>query len=99
DRAPLTLAAALAGLDVVTASRLARRLVRIEVLASDDPVTFVHPLVRRSVYDALTGAERDDAHRAAARLLGPAAPVEAVASHLAAVRPTGSAAVAATLLA
>jgi DNA-binding CsgD family transcriptional regulator len=99
DRAPLALAAELAGLDVVTASRLARRLVRIEVLASEDPVTFVHPLIRQSVYEALTGAERDDAHRAAARLLGPAAPVEAVASHLAAVRPTGSAAVAGTLLA
>ena len=99
DHAPLALAAALAGMDVVPASRLARRLVRIEVLASEDPVTFVHSLIRQSVYDALTGAERDDAHRAAARLLGPAAPVEAIAAHLAAVRPAGSSMVAATLMA
>jgi DNA-binding CsgD family transcriptional regulator len=99
DRAPLSLAAQLAGLDEVTASRLARRLVRIEVLASEDPATFVHPVIRRSVYDALTPAERDDAHRAAARLLGPRAPVEAVAAQLAAVRPAGSAEAAATLAA
>lgn len=99
DRAPLALAAALAGMDVVTASRLARQLVRIEVLANEDPAIFVHPLIRRSVYDALTAAERDEAHRAAARLLGPAAPAEAVAAHLAAVRPAGSEMVVGTLLA
>ena len=38
----------------------ARRLVRIEVLASEDPVTFVHPLIRQSVYDALTGATNSE---------------------------------------
>lgn len=99
DRAPLALAATLAGLDAVTASRLARQLARIEILASEDPATFVHPLIRRCVYDSLTTAERDDAHRTAARLLGPAAPVEVVAAQLAATRPARSPTVAATLLA
>src|SRR5579875_967151 len=46
DRAPLALAAAVAGLDTRSASRLARQLARIEVLASEDPPAFVHPLIR-----------------------------------------------------
>ncbi len=83
DWAPLAVAAAMADMDVVTASRLARRLVRIEVLVGEDPFGFVHPLVRRSVYDTLTAAERDAAHARAAELLGAAgAPVQARAYHL-----------------
>jgi DNA-binding CsgD family transcriptional regulator len=100
DRSPLSLAAAIAGLDVLTASRLARRLVRIELLAGEDPFAFVHPLVRRSVYETFTRAERDAAHVAAASLLNAArAPVQAVAFHLAAVQPASSQATAVTLLA
>jgi DNA-binding CsgD family transcriptional regulator len=100
DRAPLSLAAAVAGMDVLTASRLARSLVRIEVLASEDPVAFVHPLIRRSVYDTLTRAERDAAHSAAAAHLEAAgAPTQEIAVHLAALRPARSERTAATLMA
>ena len=99
DGAPLSLAAAVSGMDVMTASRLGRRLVQIDILASEDPVAFVHPLVRRSVYDALIRAERDAAHAAAAELLGAAgAPVQALAFHCAALRPARSETVASTLL-
>jgi DNA-binding CsgD family transcriptional regulator len=100
DRAPLSLAAAVAGMDVLTASRLARSLVRIEVLAGEDPVVFVHPLIRRSVYDTLTRAERDAAHSAAAAQLAAAgAPAQEIAVHLAALRPARSERAAATLMA
>ena len=100
DRSPLSQAAAIAGLDVLTASRLARRLVRIEVLAGEDSFAFVHPLIRRSVYETLTRAERDATHIAAASLLSATgAPVQEVAFHLAAVQPAGSQTTAMTLLA
>ncbi|ADB53995.1 helix-turn-helix transcriptional regulator [Conexibacter woesei] len=100
DGGALPLAAQLAGVEPTRAARIARRLCEIEVLAAEDPFAFVHPLVRRSVYDSLSLAERDAAHAAAARLLETAgAPAEAVAAHLAATRPTGSDAVAAALLA
>ncbi len=98
DGGRLALAAALAGLSEHAAARIAHRLVRIEILADEDPFAFVHPLVRRSVYDALSVTERDDAHAMAAQLLrGSGAPVEAIAAHLAAVRPNASEAAAATL--
>jgi DNA-binding CsgD family transcriptional regulator len=100
DWAPLPVAAAMADMDVVTASRLARRLVRIEVLVGEDPFAFVHPLVRRSVYDTLTAAERDAAHTRAAELLGAAgASIQARGYHLGALRPAGSETVAVTVVA
>ena len=71
---------------------------RIEVLAREDPFAFVHPLVRRSVYDALSVTERDAAHAAAAdRLRLGGGSSEAMAAHLAAMRPAGSTAVVAAL--
>ncbi len=98
DGSRLALAAALARVAKADAARIAQQLVRIEVLAAEDPFAFVHPLVRRSVYDGLSTTERDAAHIAAADLLRAAgAPVESVAVHLAAVRPAGSAMVTATL--
>ena len=73
------------------AGEIAHRLRRIEILDSEDPFVFVHPLVRRSVYDSLTSAERDAHHGAAARLLEEAgAAPEGVAAHRAAVRPAGA---------
>lgn len=81
----------LAGVDASTGARIAQRLRRLEVLASENPFAFVHPLVRRSVYDSLTTAERDSHHAAAARLLEAAdAAPEGVAAHRAAVRPAGA---------
>jgi DNA-binding CsgD family transcriptional regulator len=98
DGEPLERAAALADLPPAAASDLARRLRDLEILSAEDPFAFVHPLVRRSVYDGLSLAERDAAHRAAARLLEAAgAPAEAVAAHLGALRPAGAGAVAAGL--
>ena len=98
DGSRLADAAALAGLHESVAADAARRLVRIDVLTGKDPVAFVHPLVRRSIYDMLSVTERDAAHTAAAvlrRRAGPSA--EAVAAHLVAVRPKRSAAVATAL--
>ena len=100
DGESLEHAALLAGLDGTAAAGIARRLRHIEVLDAEDPFAFVHPLVRRSVYDELSVAERDAAHASAARLLQEAgAPPEAIAAHLTALRPAGDDAVVAGLLA
>ena len=100
DGGALSTAARLAGLDGVDAGRIAKRLERIEVLAGDDPFVFVHPLVRRSTYDALSIAEREDLHhRAAALLREDGATTEAVGAHLAALRPAGNDSVATGLMA
>lgn len=98
DGSRLDLAASLAGLEPAVAAGVAQRLVAIEILASADPFAFVHPLVRRSVYDGLTVVERDEAHLSAATLVEQAgAGAEAVAAHVASLRPAGSARVAAAL--
>jgi DNA-binding CsgD family transcriptional regulator/tetratricopeptide (TPR) repeat protein len=98
DGGRLADAAALAGLGEPAAAALAALMRRIEVLARVDPVTFVHPLVRRSVYETLSVTECDAAHAAAARRLSDTgASPEAVAAHLAAVRPAGRAHVVASL--
>ena len=99
DGGRLGTAAALADVDPADAGRVAHELARIEVLAAEDPFAFVHPLVRRSVYDHLSAGERHQAHAAAAELLRAAGePVEAVATHLAAIPPSGSSAAAATFV-
>jgi DNA-binding CsgD family transcriptional regulator len=98
DGGRLADAAALAGLEEGAAAAVAARMRRIEVLAQVDPATFVHPLVRRSVYETLSVTERDAAHAAAARRLRETgASPEAVAAHLAAVRPAGQEQVATAL--
>ena len=67
---------------------------------AEDPFAFVHPLVLRSVYDAMSVTERDTAHEAAGNLLAQAgAPAEVAAAHLAARTPKGSTPVARTLMA
>jgi DNA-binding CsgD family transcriptional regulator len=98
DGGRLADAAAVAGLADEAAAAAAGRMRRIEVLGSEDPFAFVHPLVRRSVYDGLSIAERNASHQAAAvRLRERGASPEEVAAHLAAVRPAGSDAVVAAL--
>jgi DNA-binding CsgD family transcriptional regulator len=98
DGGRLHTAAELANLDEDRAADIARRLKRIDVLATEDPFEFVHPVLRRSVYDRLSVTERDRAHRAAAEILRrQGAPVAAIAAHLAAVRPRGSVTIATTL--
>jgi DNA-binding CsgD family transcriptional regulator len=98
DGGALAIAATLAEIGEREASALARHLVRIEILAVEDPFAFVHPLIRRSVYDAMALVQCEELHAAAARLLNEAgAPTEAVAVHLATLRPAGSADAARTL--
>jgi DNA-binding CsgD family transcriptional regulator len=73
----------LAGLEPEQATRLAAALARAEVLHADPPLRFVHPLVRRAVYDAFPEAERLAAHsRAAALLAAKGAPSDRVAAQL-----------------
>src|SRR5215468_3834087 len=51
------------------AARLTAGLVRVEVLAGDEPPRFFHPIVGEAVEASLGSAERDAAHRAAAGVL------------------------------
>ena len=88
--ASLRHAAAIAGVEMAQAIRLAAGLVRLEVLAADDPPRFIHPVVRDAVEGSLESDERDAAHRSAARLLhADGAPPGQVAAHLVGVRPAG----------
>ncbi|MGZ6564866.1 MAG: helix-turn-helix transcriptional regulator [Solirubrobacteraceae bacterium] len=83
-------AGAIVGLEMGDAISLAAALVRVEVLASDDPPCFIHPVVRDAVEASLGSAALDAAHRSAARILhADAAPPGKVAAHLVGVRPAG----------
>jgi len=80
-------AAAVAGIEMERAARLAAALVRLEVLEGDDPPRFLHPIVREAVEASMGSDEGDEAHHAAARLLrADGARPGQVAAHLMAVR-------------
>ena len=99
DGVRLATAASLAGIDKAPAGNIAHELRRLEVLAGEDPSTFVHPLVRRSVYDSMPEGERQAAHAVAARLLEQdGAPPETVAAHLRMLAASSSDAIAHALL-
>jgi DNA-binding CsgD family transcriptional regulator len=90
DGCELRHAAAVAGVEMEVAVRLAAGLVRLEVLAGDEPPRFLHPIVGEAVQASLGSDERDFADRAAARLLHiDGAPPGKVAAHLLRVRPAG----------
>jgi DNA-binding CsgD family transcriptional regulator len=90
DGGELRHAAAIAGVTAPVAARLAGDLARAEVLAAGDRPRFVHPVIRAALEASLDDAERDRAHRRAARLLhADLAPPGQVAAHLVRVRPTG----------
>jgi DNA-binding CsgD family transcriptional regulator len=90
DGCELRHAATIAGLEMPDATRLATILVRLEVLADDDPPRFIHPVVRDALEVSLGGDARDAAHRTAARLLhADRASAGQIAAHLAIVRPAG----------
>ncbi len=92
-------AAAIAGQDPETAAQIARAMRRVEILAAEDPIEWIHPLVRRSIYDSLTLTTRDHLHSRAAEILSRAgAPPDLIATHLSALRPTGSTSVVTGLL-
>ncbi|HEX6405295.1 MAG TPA: AAA family ATPase [Pseudonocardiaceae bacterium] len=83
DRIELRHAAALAGLDSGSAIRAADALTAAGILALRRPVEFVHPMVRRAVYESLPAAERHHAHRHAAAILeAEGAPADRIAAHL-----------------
>jgi DNA-binding SARP family transcriptional activator/DNA-binding CsgD family transcriptional regulator len=88
DSALLPVIATMAELDEDRAAAAAGALARAEILHTDRPVGFVHPLVRDAVYSDLPLGERELQHDRAARMLhGAAAPAEQVAAHLLLVPP------------
>ncbi len=96
ESADLGLAAALAGLDVATATTLADGLARAEIVepvVPPQPLRFVHPLVRSAVYEDMPRAGRARLHaRAAALLADGRHDGDAAAMHLLLSDPAGDAA-------
>jgi DNA-binding CsgD family transcriptional regulator len=101
DGGELRHAAAIAGLPMAAATRLAGDLIRAEVLTPEVPTSevlpvgswrprFVHPVIRDALEAVLDSGARDRAHGDAARLLhADMAPPGQVAAHLLRVRPAG----------
>ena len=61
--------AGLAGVDEAVAADTIEALMRAEILRGDEPLGFVHPLVRDAIYFELPAARRGLEHARAARLL------------------------------
>jgi len=88
DGCELRQAAVIADMAPSEAARLAAVLVRGEILGSDDPPMFLHPVIRDVLEASLESDERDAAHRSAGGLLhADGAPPGQVAAHLVRVRP------------
>lgn len=90
-RAEARLIAALAGLEHEAVARAADLLADAHVLAGGRPLEFVHPLVRQAIYHDMPLARREQAHRAAARLLAaePTGDLDQMAAHLLVCDPAG----------
>jgi len=98
DGAALSRAAALADLEPAAAAAAAAALVHSDLLRSDAPVEFVHPVVRTAVYAEMGAAPRIEAHRRAAALILEAGGLpEQAAAHLVLTEPSGDPFVVATL--
>ncbi|TQN43874.1 transcriptional regulator [Blastococcus colisei] len=83
DGAPLPVVAALAELSEPDTAAALAALARAEIVKDEQPLAFVHPLVREAVYRDLPAAERALRHERAARLLrATGASDEQVAAHL-----------------
>ena len=92
DGCELRHAAAIADIGMSDAAGLAASLFHREVLAADNPPSFIHPVVRDAIETSMSNDERDIARRSAARLLDcDGAAAERVAAHLLSVRPAGDA--------
>ena len=90
DGCELTIAAGLAELDEIDAARAADALAAASILEPSRPLTFVHPLVRATVYGELGAGERSALHVRAARSLAEArSNVDRIAVHLLASDPRG----------
>jgi len=83
EGAEITVAAELAELNGTAFAAATRELVRAEILRSEPPLGFVHPLVQAAVYSDLAPGERELYHeRAATLFFGLNAPKEQIAAHL-----------------
>ena len=98
DRSELSLAAALAGTDPAAALTAASALVRADLLRYENPIEFIHPVVRSSVLESMSADESTRAHRRAAELLlDRGALPEQAATYLVRAIPSGDQFVVATL--
>src|SRR4051794_30457810 len=89
-RAELRHVAALANLDAGLAGHTATMLARADILRYDMPLEFTHPVVRHSVYEEMSPAERIAGHRRAAKILAESrAEPEQIAAHLEHTIPAG----------
>ena len=83
DRVEREHAAAVAGLDRWQIASAAAALARVDLLRSEPPFSFVHPLVRNAVYESIPVQEREAEHARASELLADlGAPMEQVAAQL-----------------
>jgi DNA-binding CsgD family transcriptional regulator len=83
DRASLSHAARLAGLDEEGSARAADRLAAVQMLSPGAPLSFVHPLIRSAVSASMAPLARGQAHRRAALMLREDDyPAEGIAAHL-----------------
>lgn len=99
ETAPLRHATALAGLEPEPARLAADRLIATDVLTPGPPLSFVHPLVRRSVYEGIPPVRRADLHRRAGLLFADEPATEPLAgAHLLRTDPAGEERVAAVLV-
>lgn len=90
--ADIALAAEVAEIEAGEARAVADLLVQAGILAHDQVLGFVHPIVQAAVYEDLLPGERAARHLAVARLLDHAgAPPERVATHLLQTTPAGQA--------
>ena len=98
EQSGLPAAAALAEIDEAQAAEAVGVLAASEILRPDEPLGFVHPLVRDAVYGELPAARRALEHGRAARVLADAgAGSDLIATQLLAAPPRGDAWVVARL--
>jgi DNA-binding CsgD family transcriptional regulator len=69
EQSDLLQAARLAGLEEAEAAEATELLTTAGILEPGRPLTFIHPIVRSGIYSELSGSERAQGHRRAARLL------------------------------
>jgi DNA-binding CsgD family transcriptional regulator len=69
EQSDLLQAGRLAGLEELEAAEAAELLTTAGILEPGRPLRFVHSIVRSGIYSELSGAERAEGHRRAARLL------------------------------
>jgi hypothetical protein len=90
DGAELRHVATVAELDASRAGQAASMLVRSELLRQEEPLEFIHPVVRTAVLEDIDAGERMRLHhRAAATLLDAGSPPEQAAAHLQQTIPEG----------